>query len=100
MAGSAGGALLALAGMLLWPPSRRRARWLRAARSLSVAGLLLVGVTFLSLGCSGTTSSSSGATTAGTPLGVATLQITGAAYVNNVTVSNHAYLTVNVVPAS
>ena len=34
----------------------------------------------------------------GTPLGVHTLKITAAAYVNTVTVSHTAYLSVNVTP--
>ncbi len=90
------GALLALAGVLLLPLGRRRARWLRHAHLL--IALWFVGIAFTSLGCSSTTPSSNGTNTSGTPLGTATLQITGAAYVNNVTVSNHSYLSVNVVP--
>ena len=90
---------LALAALLLLPLGRRRLRWLHG-RSLALvfAAVLLAATTFSTLGCGTSTPSSSGTTTSGTPLGTATLQITGAAYVNNVTVSNHAYLTVNVTP--
>ncbi len=90
---------LALAALLLLPLGRRRLRWLHGRTlALVFAAVLLAATTFSTLGCGTSTPSSSGTTTSGTPLGTATLQITGAAYVNNVTVSNHAYLTVNVTP--
>ncbi len=92
---------VALAALLLLPFSRRRLRWLQGSVGmLLLAALLLAGATFSSLGCGSSSPSGTGTTSSGTPLGTATLQITGAAYVNNVTVSNHAYLTVNVVPGS
>lgn len=93
-----GGVALGFVGLLLAPVGRR-ARWLRsfAARSVVLAVLLLVGMVGASLGCGSSTPSGS-SSTGGTPLGVATLQITGAAYVNTVTVSHNSYLTVNVIP--
>ena len=95
------GGLLLLAGLMLAPLGRRRKRWLRKtwmAQARLMALLLVIGLAFTGLGCSSTTPSSNGTNSSGTPLGTATLQITGAAYVNNVTVSNHSYLTVNVIP--
>ena len=92
---------VALAALLLLPLGMRRRRWMQgSARVLLFAALLLAGTALTTLGCGSSTSGGTGTTTSGTPLGTATLQITGAAYVNNVTVSNHAYLTVNVVPVS
>ncbi len=95
------GEWLLLAGLLLVPLGSRRRRWLhdvRLYRAHLLALLLVIGLAVTGLGCSSTTPSSNGTNTSGTPLGTATLQITGAAYVNNVTVSNHSYLTVNVIP--
>jgi hypothetical protein len=90
-----GGLLLACAGLLLSPVGRR-ARWLRpgACRLLGLA-ILLAGMACGGLGCNnGVTATNA----SGTPLGVHTLKITAAAYVNTVTVSHNAYLTVNVTP--
>ena len=91
----AGGAL-ALAILLLTPVSRR-ARILRkaATRRLLVFALLLAALATAGLGCSNKITPNGGG---GTPLGVATLKISAAAYVNNVTVTHNAYLTVNVEP--
>jgi len=89
-----GGIALALAGMLL-SPIGRRARWLRNRGSkLLVLVVLLAGMAGAGLGCSNSVT----LTNRGTPLGVHTMQITAAAYVNTVTVSHNAYLTVNVKP--
>ena len=57
--------------------------------------LLFAGVGVAGMGCS---SSVKLASNAGTPLGVATLTITAAAYVDNTVVSHSVYLTVNVLP--
>jgi len=65
-------------------------------RSLLVAGLLLAGVGAAGMGCS--TSVTTPPVNNGTPLGVATLRITGTAYVDNTVVSHSVYLTVNVIP--
>jgi hypothetical protein len=91
-----GGVALAFAGLLLMPIGRR-ARILRdaAKRRIVVLTLLLVGLAGSGLGCSNSVTPTGGG---GTPLGVATLKITAAAYVNNVTVSHNTYLTVNVEP--
>ena len=93
-----GGVALGLIGLLM-VPMRRRVRWLHGTvlRGVVVVLLLLAGLVGASLGC-GSSSASSSSLNGGTPLGTATLQITAAAYVNTVTVSNHSYLTVNVTP--
>jgi hypothetical protein len=93
---AAGGTALAL--LFLVVPFGRRARWLREStrRVLMLLALLGAGA-LVSTGCqsvSGTASSSS----SGTPLGVATLTITAASYVDNTVVSHSVYLTVNVLP--
>jgi len=91
-----GGVALAFVGLLL-APIGRRARVLRGPgkRSFIVLALLLVGLAGAGLGCSNSVTPNGGG---GTPLGVHTLKITAAAYVNNVTVSHNTYLTVNVLP--
>jgi len=80
-------------------PFGRRARIFarRSTRRFLVLLLLLVGLGGAGIGCnsvSGTVPPSSG-----TPLGVATLKITAAAYVDNTVVSQSVYLTVNVLAA-
>jgi len=95
----AGGVALAIAGLLLLPVGRRarllRDGRLRGRRRLAMVLLLLGGIAGAGLGCSG---SSTQGGSVGTPLGVHTLKITAAAYVNTVTVSHYAYVTVNVTP--
>ena len=88
-----GGIALAFVGLLLLPVGRR-ARWLRPMHTLLVLALLFAGMMGAGLGCSNSVTSNN----KGTPLGVHTLKITAAAYVNTVTVSHTAYLTVNVTP--
>lgn len=88
-----GGVALAFVGLLLLPAGRR-ARWLRPMHTLLLLALLFAGVMGAGLGCSNSVTSNN----KGTPLGVHTLKITAAAYVNTVTVSHTAYLTVNVTP--
>jgi len=65
------------------------------ARGLVVMVLLLAGLGGGGIGCS---NSVTAPVNNGTPLGVTTLTITGAVYVDNTVVSHSAYLTVNVLP--
>ena len=91
---AAGGAALAL--LLFVLPVGCRARLLNeSARRVLTLILLLGAVTGLATGCQ---SVSGSAASSGTPLGVATLTITGASYVDNTVVSHSVYLTVNVLP--
>ncbi len=95
---AAGGTALAVLGFFLLPFGRR-ARILasRSTRRFLVLLLLLAGLGGVGIGCN----SVSGLVTptGGTPLGVATLKITAAAYVDNTVVSQSVYLTVNIVAA-
>jgi len=92
----AGGAALAL--LLFVLPIGRRARLLtEAARRTLMLLLLLTAVGGLGTGCQSVSGSASG-NSSGTPLGVATLTITAASYVDNTVVSHSVYLTVNVLP--
>jgi hypothetical protein len=87
-----------LAGVLffLLPFGRRARVFLRqATRSLVVLLMLLAGLAATGIGCS---SPSTTATDIGTPLGVATLQVTATAYVNNAVVAQTLNFTVNVQP--
>jgi hypothetical protein len=89
---------LALAGacLLLWPIGRRAGIFRRGAVGRVVMlALLLTGLAGAGLGCTNTVVVTG---QNGTPLGVHTLKITAAAYVNNVTVSHSTFLTVNVEP--
>jgi len=94
-----GGAALAVLGFFLLPFGRRSRifagrNWAgKNARRLMILVLLLVGLGGVGLGCS----SVSGVNGTGTPLGVATLQITASANIDNTVVSHSVYLTVNVV---
>jgi len=86
---------LAFAGLLLLPIGRR-ARWLRHRRGRVLGlALLLAGLAGTGLGCNNSVTL---ANNGGTPLGVSTLKITAAADVNTVTVSQYAYITVDVTP--
>lgn len=93
---AAGGTALALVFLIV--PFGRRARLLRESTCPALIMIVLLGAAaFVSTGCqsvSGTAAGSSG----GTPLGVATLTITAASYVDNTVVSHSVYLTVNVLP--
>jgi hypothetical protein len=60
--------------------------------------ILLIGaISGLCGGCQ-SVSGGGGGSSGGTPLGVATLTITAASYVDNTVVSHSVYLTVNVLP--
>jgi hypothetical protein len=95
---AAGGTALAVLGFFLLPYGRR-ARILasRSTRRFLVLLLLLVGLCGVGIGCNSVAGYV--APTSGTPLGVATLKITAAAYVDNTVVSQSVYLTVNVLAA-
>jgi hypothetical protein len=92
---AAGGTALAVLGFFLLPFGRRaRIVTRRSTRRFLVLLMLLVVLGGAGIGCN----SISGipVTSTGTPLGVATLKITGSAYVDNTVVSQNVYLTVNV----
>jgi hypothetical protein len=93
---AAGGtALAALFCFLL--PIGRKARILtgKGTRRFVALLLLLVSLGAAGVGCGNSVTLPSNS---GTPLGVATLTITAASYVNNTVVSHSVYLTVNVLP--
>lgn len=94
---AAGGTALAVLGFFLLPLGRRaRKTLLKAeggpAQRLLILILLLVGLVGTGIGCT----SNAALAPYGTPLGVATLKITGSAYVDNTVVSHSVYLTVDV----
>jgi hypothetical protein len=85
----------ALAGLIfLVLPFRRRARKFvhLTSRRMLILLLLLAGLGGSGIGCS----SNGGLANFGTSLGVATLKVTAQAYVDNTTVSQSTYFTVNV----
>jgi len=90
-----GTALAALLFFML--PIGRKARIFTGKRAgkFLVLSLLLAAVGVAGIGCSSSVKLGSNS---GTPLGVATLTITAAAYVDNTVVSHSVYLTVNVLP--
>jgi len=93
---AAGGTALAVLAFFLLPFGRRaRVFTGRGAQRFLVLLLLLVGLAGVGIGCTNVTPLNA----SGTPLGVATLKITGSAYVDNTVVSKSVYLTVNVQPA-
>ncbi len=95
--GPVGGVALACVGFLILP-LRRYARRLAGNRTrLLIVALLLAGLGGAGLGCTNTVALTNNGN-GGTPLGVHTLRITAGAYVNTVTVTHTAYLTVNVTP--
>lgn len=94
---AAGDAMLAALVFFLLPLGRRARTLLREGpRRLVVLLLLLAGLLGTGMGCSGTTASM--ASNSGTPLGVATLEVTATAYVNNAVAAQNIYFTVNVQP--
>ena len=93
-----GGTALSILSLWLLPSGKRSRVYAtseasRSAGRLLVLLLLLVGLTGVAGGCNSSSIASGG----GTPLGIATLTITGSANVNNAVVSHSIYLTVNVV---
>jgi hypothetical protein len=93
---AAGGTALAVLAFFLLPFGRRARIFAgRGARRFWILLLLLVGLGGAGIGCN----SVNLVNASGTPLGVATLKITGSAYVDNTVVSKSVYLTVNVTPA-
>jgi hypothetical protein len=89
-------ALALLLGFFVLPFGRRAqifARLSARRRQFLILLLLLVGLGGAGIGC---TSSSNVVTSFGTPLGVATLKITGTAYSDNTVTSQSVFLTVNV----
>jgi hypothetical protein len=87
-----------LAGVLFFLlPFGRRARVFlgRGSRRFIVLLMLLAGLASTGIGCS---SPSTTVTDIGTPLGVATLQVTATAYFNNAVVAQTLNFTVNVQP--
>jgi hypothetical protein len=94
-AAASGGIALAFASLLL-SPIGRHARILRSAASRTFLALvLMIGLACANIGCSNTVTTR---ISTGTPLGIATLQISAAAFVNTVTVTHTTYVTVNVIP--
>ena len=89
----------ALAGLLfLVLPYGRRARvFAGRVRGMMVIALLLIGLGGAGIGCS---NSVTAPVNSGTPLGMTTLTITGATYVDNTVVSHSVYLVVNVLPSN
>ncbi len=93
---AAGGTALAL--LLLILPIGHRARFLNdAARRSLMLFLMLTAACGLSTGCQSISGAAAG-NSSGTPLGVATLTITAASFVDNTVVSHSVFLTVNVLP--
>lgn len=93
---TAGGASLALAGLLVLPFGRRlRRRFLARADRAFLLLFLLTGLVCSGVGCTSSTAVTS--SSSGTPLGVATLKITATNYVDTTVISRSTYLTVNVV---
>jgi hypothetical protein len=95
---ASGGAVLALAGLLLWPwgGTSHRARRLRhrGRHHWMALALMFAGMAAAGMGCSNSVT----AKDSGTPLGVHTIKITAAADLTppTVTVSHYAYVTINV----
>jgi subtilase family serine protease len=97
---AAGGATLAGLVFFLLPCGRRARVFLRpllrqCPRRSVVLLMLLAGLAATGIGC---TSLSTTVTDIGTPLGVATLQVTATAYVDNAVVAQSLNFTVNVQP--
>jgi hypothetical protein len=93
---TAGGAMLAGVLFFLLPFGRRARVFLgQVPQRLIVLLMLLAGVVGTGIGCS---SPSTTVTDIGTPLGVATLQVTATAYVNSAVTAQTIDFTVNVQP--
>ena len=92
---AAGGTALAVLVFFVLPFGRRARILSERARRFLVLLLLLAGMGGAGIGCSNSVTVPQNS---GTPLGVATLTITAASYVNNTVVSHSVFLTVNVLP--
>jgi Pro-kumamolisin, activation domain/Bacterial Ig-like domain (group 3) len=92
---AAGGTALAVLVFFVLPFGRQARIFHERRRRFIVLVLLLAGLSGAGIGCN---SSVTLPQNSGTPLGVATLTITAASYVNNTVVSHSVYLTVNVIP--
>ena len=90
------GSALAVLVFLVLPFWRSRRVFTGRVRSFVLFALLLAGLGGAGMGCS--SSVTHVPVNNGTPLGVANLKITAAAYVDNTVLSRSVYLTVNVVP--
>ena len=89
-----GGTALAALVFLVVPFGRRARIFTNSQRTLVLLALLLTGLGAAGIGCS---SSVTAPVSGGTPLGVATLKITGTAYIDNTVISHSVNLTVNVI---
>lgn len=95
---AAGGAMLAGLVFFLLPFGRRARTFLRQGpQRLVVLLMLLAGLAGAAIGCTSTAASTT-VNDVGTPLGVATLEVTATAYVDNAVVAQNLYFTVNVQP--
>jgi hypothetical protein len=93
---AAGGAIFAGLFFFLLPFGRHARVFLRQGpRRFIVLLMLLAGLVATGIGCG---SPSTTVSDIGTPLGVATLQVTATAYVDNAVVAQNLYFTVNVQP--
>jgi hypothetical protein len=92
-----GGTALAVLVFFVLPFGRKAPGLSDRVRTFVVLGLLLGGIGAAGMGCSNTVTAP---VSNGTPLGVATLKITGTAYIDNTVVSHSVYLTVNVIPSA
>ena len=90
-----GGTALAVLVFFIVPFGRRARVFAGRVRTFVILALLVTGLGAAGIGCSNTVTAP---VNNGTPLGVATLRITGTAYVDNAVVSRSVYLTVNVIP--
>jgi hypothetical protein len=92
---AAGGTALAVLVFFVLPMGRRARIFTERTRRILVVLLLLAGLGGAGIGCN---SSTTVPQNTGTPLGVATLNITATAYIDNTVVNRRTYLTVNVIP--
>jgi hypothetical protein len=90
-----GGTALAVLVFFVLPFGRRAHIFHERRRRFLVLLLMLAGLSGAGIGCN---SSVTLPQNSGTPLGVATLTISAASYVNTTVVSHSVYLTVNVIP--
>jgi hypothetical protein len=94
---AAGGTALAALLFFLLPIGRRARLLTESTRRVLIPILFLMSFCGLVTGCQSVSGSAAGISS-GTPLGVSTLTITAASYVDNTVVSHSVFLTVNVLP--